>query len=578
MSISRPYPSKPNWGAANLVEFVYGLRGRIKNEFVSKTGDESIAGTKTFSSSPVVPTPAAGSDTNVPATTEWVNDAIDGVEDTIAALDANVVKLSGNQTVGGVKTFSDWMLAKGFYQSVANGSVVVGGGNGIGANDGAKLTLYGKSEATDPGEFKLLAGNATAYKILNGSPDGTLTWDSKEFVYISGAQTISGAKTFSATTTVQNNYPILVIDKVGDDNDANPSDIRFGIEGTAEAALRLNQKSLYIGVRAGTSAWYNGPQIGILNNGNIVFTAKNTSNNASFICQPNGALTWGGKGFVYDSTNQTIDGVKTFSQVINGTVGTAQLLRNEAIPNDGYKDLLVGTYGSVCRTASIRVTRSNTGSYNMVTIGAHSWTDGPPLGIQIQNWSGSPVTLFHGSIVGPHTNKATDLGANNNRWNNTYLASNPNVNSDERIKTSISVVPDAVLDAWGDVQWQQFKMLDAVAKKGENARLHNGLIAQRIDVAFRGHGLDASRYGLFCHDVWDAQVEEKNDDGCIITPERSAGDEYSVRYAEALCMEAAYQRRRADRAEARLTALERRLDEMEAAFAALGGLQETTPD
>lgn len=40
---------------------------------------------------------------------------------------------------------------------------------------------------------------------------------------------------------------------------------------------------------------------------------------------------------------------------------------------------------------------------------------------------------------------------------------------------------------------------------------------------------------------------------------RPAGDAYGLRYNEILCIEAAYQRRRADRLEARIAALEEKL-------------------
>ena len=42
-----------------------------------------------------------------------------------------------------------------------------------------------------------------------------------------------------------------------------------------------------------------------------------------------------------------------------------------------------------------------------------------------------------------------------------------------------------------------------------------------------------------------------------------------MRYAEALCIEAAYQRRRADRMVTRISEMERRLNEMEAVLASL---------
>ena len=126
----------------------------------------------------------------------------------------------------------------------------------------------------------------------------------------------------------------------------------------------------------------------------------------------------------------------------------------------------------------------------------------------------------------------------------TWDGQNIQVSSDERIKTPLSAVPDAVLDAWGDVQWGQFQYLEAVAEKGEAARLHLGLIAQRVKVAFEARGLDACAYGILCHEERPA------------TDEEPAVDLWMVRYAEAQAMEAAFQRRRADRLEARIAALE----------------------
>ena len=162
------------------------------------------------------------------------------------------------------------------------------------------------------------------------------------------------------------------------------------------------------------------------------------------------------------------------------------------------------------------------------------------------------------------------MGSSTDRWKNTYLVTNPNVSSDERVKTSINAIPDNVLDAWADVNWSQFQMNDAVEEKGiNNARLHTGLIAQRIDEVFTAHGLDATRYGLFCHDVWSAQHEERDENGVVTQDARDAGDMYSLRYTEALCMEAAYQRRRADRMVARISEMERRLNEMESVLASL---------
>ena len=180
-----------------------------------------------------------------------------------------------------------------------------------------------------------------------------------------------------------------------------------------------------------------------------------------------------------------------------------------------------------------------------------------------------------GKFFLPATDNEIYLGyTGGHRWKQVYAGTATISTSDARCKTSPEEFPDEVLDAWGEVDFVQFQMLDAVAEKGaEAARLHSGVIAQQIDAVFKAHGLDASRYGLFCWDSWVAEPERVDEEtGAVIQPAIPAGEQYSLRYEEALCMEAAYQRRRADRAEARLAALEERMGKLEALLAAsMGG-------
>lgn len=164
----------------------------------------------------------------------------------------------------------------------------------------------------------------------------------------------------------------------------------------------------------------------------------------------------------------------------------------------------------------------------------------------------------------PNVDKFTSLGTGSFRWTQLYAGTATISTSDERLKTSIETVPDEVLDAWGDVDFFQFQMKDAVAEKGAAARIHSGVIAQRVDSVFKAHGLDAARYALFCYDQWEDIEPLRDEEGNELAAGQKAGDAYSIRYEEALCMEAAYQRRRADRAEARLAALEERLAAIEA--------------
>ena len=159
----------------------------------------------------------------------------------------------------------------------------------------------------------------------------------------------------------------------------------------------------------------------------------------------------------------------------------------------------------------------------------------------------------------PLVDNVAALGGASYRWTTVYAATASINTSDERLKDNITAIPNEVLDAWGEVGWYQFQFKDSIATKGENARIHTGTIAQRIKDVFESHDLDAFRYGLLCYDEWDAEEEEKDENGNVINEGREAGTLYSLRYEEALCMEAAYQRRRADRLEERIARLEQLL-------------------
>ena len=175
--------------------------------------------------------------------------------------------------------------------------------------------------------------------------------------------------------------------------------------------------------------------------------------------------------------------------------------------------------------------------------------------------------------VRPGVDSFDTLGTSGRRWKELFCANGTINTSDERSKQQIADIPEAVFRAWGKVKFQQYKFNDAVEAKGEAARFHVGAIAQRIVEAFEEEGLDATRYGLLCYDEWaeathtvkvvDAPAVVDAEDRTV-QPEQyhmeevvePAGSRYSLRYAECLCMEAAYQRWRLEQIESRLTALE----------------------
>lgn len=190
-------------------------------------------------------------------------------------------------------------------------------------------------------------------------------------------------------------------------------------------------------------------------------------------------------------------------------------------------------------------------------------------GLQIQDGAGTTrwqMSSAGGFAFCPGADNAQSLGLPALKLSQVYVGAGNVSTSDERAKAEISDIPDAWLDAWSDVQWQRFKYKDAVKKKGDGARWHVGLIAQRVRDVFQAHGVDPFAIGLLCHDKWDGPGQEeitardgrgatRNEDNR--KPVVAAGDSYGVRYEEALALEAALLRRTTKRLEKRLSMLER---------------------
>lgn len=164
------------------------------------------------------------------------------------------------------------------------------------------------------------------------------------------------------------------------------------------------------------------------------------------------------------------------------------------------------------------------------------------------------------SAICPGRDATQQLGSSSFRYS-TIFASTGSINtSDEREKQNIIKPDEALMRAWGRVNFRVFQFKDAVEKKGADARLHVGVIAQEVKAAFESEGLDANRFGLLCYDEWEDEYETVevvdtpevlNEQGEVITPAithvekrliTKAGNRYGIRYEEALALECAYLR------------------------------------
>lgn len=293
----------------------------------------------------------------------------------------------------------------------------------------------------------------------------------------------------------------------------------------------------------------------------------------------------------FDIETTSIDRVKTYRASFNNPGYTADLAlgcETRMIRLNGSDDTGTVTFNRIVgrtrgNTAEVDANQilildqqNNSSALSVLTIGGGS---GLYRSASLINFATNPsMTGLGGTTrwrmdetsLRPFADNAYSLGNGSLRPTIIYAATGTINTSDAREKTDPLPIDDAVLDAWGDVQFITFQWLEAIRQKGgEVAREHFGVIAQHVRDAFIARGLDGTRYGLLCYDEWEDVYEpelalrENLDTGELeeystgeMTLVMSKGNRWGIRPDQCLFLEAAYQRRRCDRIEERLARLE----------------------
>ena len=134
------------------------------------------------------------------------------------------------------------------------------------------------------------------------------------------------------------------------------------------------------------------------------------------------------------------------------------------------------------------------------------------------------------TATGTARDNAIDLGYSTGRFDDIYATNGTIQTSDRNEKQDIAELSDAeqrVAVACKGLL-RKFRWQDAVAEKGDDARIHFGIIAQDLQSAFEAEGLDAGDYAMFISSTWyekeitvDA-VEAVYED-VVVTPAQEAG-------------------------------------------------------
>jgi len=105
---------------------------------------------------------------------------------------------------------------------------------------------------------------------------------------------------------------------------------------------------------------------------------------------------------------------------------------------------------------------------------------------------------------------AIDLGYSSVRFDDVYATNGTIQTSDQNEKQQIASLTDVEITAAKEISklFKTFKWNDSVAEKGDDARIHTGVIAQEVEQAMTDAGLDAGDYAFFISSTWwETQTE-----------------------------------------------------------------------
>jgi hypothetical protein len=235
-----------------------------------------------------------------------------------------------------------------------------------------------------------------------------------------------------------------------------------------------------------------------------------TSLTAGYIPYGNGTSAFSSSSsLTFDGTNLSVGGISYTNSkfAING---------NGAVPTS--TALQIGSNGVGSRFA-----------YNVPSGGEHDFTV-----------NGSTVVAINASLLAPVPDNTLTLGAASLRWTTVYATTALINTSDANTKQQIAPLSEAEITVAKSIKnlFKTFKFNESVIKKGANARIHVGVIAQDIQSAFSNAGLNADNYGLFCSDTWyevdESQFDSKGEAYTSSSPNAVPVTQLGIRYEELL--------------------------------------------
>jgi len=422
--------------------------------------------------------------------------------------------------------------------SDSNGINDLGGDDGLmSAEDKTKLDGVEAGATGDQtgAEMKTAIGNATAHTSDtdsdgvsdSGGTNGLMSANDKtKLDGIAAGAEVNVQSDWNATSgdALILNKPSIAYTSAISNATAHTTDSDSdGINDTGgdDGLMSAEDKTKLDGVEAGANT---GTVTSITAGGNLTGNEITTSGTISNLDSNNIGLIGSG---ITANTTDTFDGGTTYKaqikdglRVYNATgVAKLKLITDKT-----------GGGGASITLKSTTPPAPNEGDYSIFIGGANGK-------FNIRNEQADKNILMDATGDWHALSNTQDLGKTGNRWDDVW--SNGSFNgSDRNIKQDIQDLDEAEKRVAVKCKSliKKYRMKDAVTKKGNDARIHVGIIAQELQAAFESEGLDAFRYSMIGKDIWwEATDAEGNRD---VKYEATVGytevTQMSVRYNELL--------------------------------------------
>jgi len=278
------------------------------------------------------------------------------------------------------------------------------------------------------------------------------------------------------------------------------------------------------------------------------------------------------------------NGVVATSNHANGSITFADITGSSNTFQDGPGIEGSASDGNGRRDAGCRIIRTpGTGGGTTSGVGIGFYTSSNTYAGYDQTYNNGLTFVARSYMFMPAQDNQSDLGDSGYRWDDVYATNGTIQTSDQREKQQIATLTDAEMTAAKAISglFKTYKWNSAVSEKGDNARIHTGVIAQDVVSVMEANGLDASRYAFFTSNTWweetvdvPAKEEAVDEDGLVRQVAQPATTEvvrhmfeedapegavevqrFGIRYPELLAFIGAATEQRLASIEARLDAL-----------------------